>query len=208
VGIVDWYNSVIRLQSDDRKAIRDFVVDIINAWENYTDEKCDVYAFTGETPHNSLSPVCRKQKDGSYIIDMILRNNRTNDEFPEGIFHAHPEYHNIKKEGIGLIEAMGLFILPGRLKKQLNMIAEILCQKTPYDKQALADKDNYLFAHKDMIASLVDDGFAPDMEQAEQRVTEYVNKVCKNILFNTAVFKNDQNGQDGFDRFLYTCGVE
>ena len=207
VGVVDWYNSVIRLESADRDAIKGFATDIIKAWEDYSDDTCGIFAYSGEVRHNSLAPVCRI-KDGKYIFDMILRNNRTSEEFPDGIFHAHPEYHNIKKEGIGLIEAMGLFILPGRLKKQLNMIAEILCGKEKFDYTALSDKENYLNVHKDMIKSLVKEGLSRDMESATERVTDYVNKVCKNILYNTAVFKPDQNGADGFIRFLATCGVK
>ena len=206
VGVVDWYNSVVRLISKDRKAIASFATDIIDAWKTYSDEDCAILAFTDKTPHNSLSPVCRKTEDG-YIMDIILRNNRTDEQYPDGIFHAHPEYHNIKKEGIGLIEAMGLFILPGRLKKQLNMIAEILCKVAPYDKHELEDKENYLNIHKDMIAKLVSEGYSKDLESAQERVTDYVNKVCKNILYNTAVFKNDENGYAGFKRFLSACGI-
>ncbi len=208
VGVVDWYNSVIRLTSKDRKAIYEFASKIISAWETYSDEKCEIFAMTDGVRHNSLSPVCRKLSDGNYVIDMILRNNRTSEKYPDGIFHAHPEYHNIKKEGIGLIEAMGLFILPGRLKKQLNMIAEILCGKENYDEKALNDKENYLYVHRNMIKSLVEQGLAPDMESANARVTDYVNNVCKNILFNTAVFKPDENGEQGFVRFLKKLGVE
>ena len=207
VGIVDWYNSVIRLDSSDRAAIKAFATDIIKAWEAYTDEKCDIYAKTADVRHNSLSPVCRKVGE-NYVIDMILRNNRTSEEYPDGIFHAHPEYHNIKKEGIGLIEAMGLFILPGRLKKQLNMIAEILCGKIEYDQIALNDKENYLYAHRDMIKDLMGGGLCKDMQSAEAKVTDRVNQTCKNILFNTAVFKNDENGKQGFLRFLSECGVK
>jgi len=207
VGIVDWYNSVIRLESKNRDAIKSFATDVVKAWETFTDETCDIYAFSGETRHNSLSPVARKTEDG-YIIDLILRNNRTSEEYPDGIFHAHPEYHNIKKEGIGLIEAMGLFILPGRLKKQLNMIAEILCGKAVYDKAELNKEDNYLYAHRDMIASLIAEGKASSMEEAEGRVTDYVNEVCKNILYNTAVFKNNKIGEEGFVRFLNAIDVK
>ena len=207
VGVVDWYNSVIRLESADRKAIKDFATDIIKSWETYSDEKCEIYASTGETRHNSLSPVCRKKGD-LYIIDMILRNNRTSEEYPDGIFHAHPEYHNIKKEGIGLIEAMGLFILPGRLKKQLSMIADILCGAVAYDQDALSDKENYLYAHRDMIKELMADGLANDKEQAEKRVIDRVNQVCKNILYNTAVFKPDENGKEGFLRFLNSNDIK
>ena len=124
VGIVDWYNSVIRLESSDKDAIKKVATRIIDKWANHTDEQCDIFSSTNGVRHNSLSPVARKTEKG-YIIDIILRNNRTSKEYPEGIFHAHPEYHNIKKEGIGLIEAMGLFILPARLKRQLEEIAKI-----------------------------------------------------------------------------------
>ena len=207
VGIVDWYNSVIRLESNNRRDILDFATDIINSWENYSDENCYIFAQTDGVKHNSLSPVARKVGN-TYIIDMILRNNITNEEYPDGVFHAHPEYHNIKKEGIGLIEAMGLFILPGRLKKQLNMIAELLCGKTEYVEKDICYKDNYLYAHRDMIKDLMNGGLAPDMQTAEKIVTERVNITCKNILFNTAVFKNDQNGEQGFVRFLNSNGVK
>ena len=206
VGIVDWYNSVIRLQSSNRKEIAALAKEIISSWQDFTDESCGIYAETDGVKHNSLAPVCRKVgKD--YVFDMILRNNLTSEQYPDGIFHAHPEYHNIKKEGIGLIEAMGLFILPGRLKKQLNMIAEILCGKAEYDEQQLANPENYLFAHKDMIKELMNAGVAKDMAEAEQRVTDKVNVICKNILDNTAVFKKDENGYKGFNRFLKTVDI-
>ena len=207
VGIVDWYNSVIRLQSKDRDAIKNFAIDVINAWEKYSDESVEIYAKTGDTRHNSLSPVCRKQGD-EYIIDMIFRNNRTNEQYPDGIFHAHPEYHNIKKEGIGLIEAMGLFILPGRLKKQLSMIADILCQNEKYDYEELSKADNYLNVHKDMVKALVEKGYEKDFASAEKKVVDYVNDVCKNILYNTAVFKNDEKGQNAFVKFLNSCDIK
>ena len=147
-------------------------------------------------------------QDGKFCLEIIFRNNVTTEEFPDGVFHAHPEYHNIKKEGIGLIEAMGLFILPGRLKKQLSMIAEIVCGKEKYDYNALCDKENYLYTHRDMIKELYSEGVSNNFEDAEHRVTEFVNRVCKNILFNTAVFKNDDNGYKGFKKFLSCVGVK
>ena len=207
VGIVDWYNSVVRLESANRDSIKALAVKIIESWEKYTDESCTIYAETDGVRHNSLSPVCRI-KDGKYVMDMILRNNLTSEEYPDGIFHAHPEYHNIKKEGIGLIEAMGLFILPGRLKKQLNMIAEILCGKEAYDESALNDSANYLYAHRNMIKELYAMGVAKDMDEANKRVTDKVNDVCRNILFNTAVFKPDENGRKGFIKFLSGVGIK
>ena len=207
VEIVDWYNSVIRLTCANRKEIAALAKEIIAAWAVFNDESCGIKSETDGVRHNSLAPVCRKVGK-NYVFDMILRNNITSKEYPDGVFHAHPEYHNIKKEGIGLIEAMGLFILPGRLKKQLNMIAEILCGKLPYDELALNDKDNYLYAHRNMIKDLMSYGKAADIDEAEKRVTEKVNDVCKHILFNTSVFKKDEDGYKGFDRFMRSAGME
>lgn len=207
VGIVDWYNSVVRLESTDRKEIAALAKDIVNGWEVFTDETCNIIAETEDgVKHNSLSPVARKEGK-LYIIDMILRNNMTSKEFPDGIYHAHPEYHNIKKEGIGLIEAMGLFILPGRLKKQLDMIGDILCGREAYDKDAISKEDNYLYVHRNMIEKLYDGGLSKTKEEADKRVTDYVNETCKKILLNTAVFKKDEEGYYGFNRFLATVGV-
>lgn len=199
VGKVDWYNSVIRLEGENRQEINALSKEIVKAWEGYSDEENYIYAETEGVKHNSLSPVCRKN-NGKYIIDFILRNNITTKEYPEGLFHAHPEYHNIKKEGIGLIEAMGLFILPGRLKKQLHMIAEILSGEKDYADEI---KDGgYLSVHKTMIEELLSEGKAKSIEEAEARVTDRVNQTCKNILFNTAVFKDTEVGTKGFDKFV------
>lgn len=207
VGVVNWYNSVIRLSSTDRKAIGDLTKEIIKSWAGFTYAPCGIFAETDGVKHNSLSPVCRKIGD-TYVMDMILRNNITSETYPDGVFHAHPEYHNIKKEGIGLIEAMGLFILPGRLKKQLAEIAKILCGEEKYDEVAIGDKENHLYAHRDMLKSLVREGLSNTFEQAEKRVTDRVNEVCKNILYNTAVFKQDEIGVKGFDEFLATVGIK
>ena len=207
VGIVDWYNNVIRLESQDRVQISAFASDIIEGWKEFSCPKCEVLAYTDGVPHNSVAPVCRKTPNG-YVFDLILRNNRTNQTYPDGIFHAHPEYHNIKKEGIGLIEAMGLFILPGRLKKQIGMMAEILCGEKEFDYQGLSDKENYLFVHKDMIKDMVEQGLSATVEDAEKRIIDRINLVCKNILINTAVFKNDSVGNNGLKQFLATVGIE
>ena len=206
IGIVDWYNSVIRLESPNRKEISALAKKIVAGWEVFNDEICGIKAETDGVRHNSLAPVVRKSGK-NYIFDLILRNNITSKQYPDGVFHAHPEYHNIKKEGIGLIEAMGLFILPGRLKKQLAMIAEILCGKAEYDAKELAKEDNYLYAHRDMIAELYSNGKSKDMEEATKRVTDKVNVICKNILLNTSVFKKDEDGYKGFNRFMNSVGI-
>lgn len=206
VGVVDWYNSTIRLSSKDREEIGVLAKKIISGWEKFNYAPCGIIAETDGTQHNSLAPVCRK-KDKEYIIDMILKNNITTEQYPDGVFHAHPEYHNIKKEGIGLIESMGLFILPGRLKNQLNEIAKILCGEEVYDEYAISREDNYLFAHRFMIKELMSNGQAKNFNDAYERVRDWVNNVCKNILTNTAVFKKDEVGQRGFNTFLSSVGI-
>ncbi len=207
IGIADWYNSVIRLESNDRELIKKVGKTIIEEWENYSDIENEIISQTNETRHNSLSPVCRKNGN-VYILDVILRNNRTSEEYPDGIFHAHPEYHNIKKEGIGLIEAMGLFILPGRLKKQLADIAQILCNGVECDISTLDDENNNLFVHRNMIKDLLKDGFSNSFEDAQRRVYQRVNETCKNILFNTAVFKDTKVGRKGFNAFMEKIGAK
>lgn len=206
VGVVDWYNSVIRIESEDRYAVQQLAKKIVDAWIDFTDEDCGIYAETDGVPHNSLSPVCRKNGD-VYIIDFILRNNITTEEYPEGVFHAHPEYHNIKREGIGLIEAMGLFILPGRLKRELKEIAEILSGEKDYDFDELSKETNPLYAHRFMIKSLMECGLSADYMDAEKRVKDKVNETCRSILYNTAVFKDDTAGRKGFEKFLNICEI-
>lgn len=207
VGVVDWYNSVVRLESKNRKQIASLAKIIVKSWADFSDVDCNIVAVSNGARHNSLAPVCRKHGK-VYVFDLILRNNLTNKEYPDGIFHAHPEYHNIKKEGIGLIEAMGLFILPGRLKKQLSDVADIVAGKVNYCEEELFKEDHPLYVHRNMIKELVAKGVTKNIPDAQKRVTEYVNVVCKNILDNTAVFKKDENGWKGFIRFLESAGLK
>lgn len=203
VGILGWYNSAIRLVSTRREQIERIAEKIIEVWENYTDESVDIYANTDDVKHNTLSPIARILPGGKYCLEIILRNNRTDEQYPEGIFHAHPEYHNIKHEGIGLIEAMGLFILPGRLKREMQEIASCLTGEQAYDMQAFENSEHPLFVHRNAIQNLVQTyGTELSKEQAEKTVVSYINDVCKNILYNTAVFKKDEAGQAAFLRFL------
>lgn len=201
IGILDWYNSALQCEGEDRKEIAAFAAEVIDKWKKFDCPECEILSHTGNTPHNALSPICRKVGD-KYIFTMILRNNRTDERYPDGIFHVHPEYLNIKSEGIGLIEAMGLFILPPRLKRQLNAIEDILCGITEYNRKALEMPDHDLYVHRSMIEKLVSEGFAKDKTQAHNLVQKYVNRVCAGILDNTAVFKKDTVGQAGFEKFM------
>ena len=121
-GVVDWALSTIRLKGKDRKRLSELADKILDCWRNYSDEENDILSYT-DAPHNTITPVAR-MKDGEFELDLILRNNRTTDEHPLGIFHPHAEYHYIKKENIGLIEAMGLAVLPPRLCTQLGELTD------------------------------------------------------------------------------------
>ena len=133
----------------------------------------------------------------------------TSEQYPDGIYHAHPEYHNIKKEGIGLIEAMGLYILPGRLKKQMSDIQDILTQKVAYDRDAIFTEGNPLYVHRYMIDVLVKQHPVVNAaEEAQQITTDYINHVCAKILDNTSVYKKEAEGNLALTRFLDTLGIK
>ncbi len=189
---LNWYAKSIRVTSKSRKEIEKFGEKVINVWENFNDETIDVISNTNETRHNVITPICYKNND-LYTLDIIFRNNRTSKQFPDGIFHAHPQYHNIKKEGIGLIEAMGLFILPGRLKKEIQDICD--CIDT---NNTNISSDSNLFKHLDMIKDLIKN--KPSSINTESFVKERINITCREILKNISIFKNDDKGTTSFNK--------
>jgi len=209
IGLLDWYNTVIHLTSVNKYSVERLAGDIIEAWKGYSDEENEIYNLGADgVRHNTVTPITRIL-NSKYCVDLILRNNMTSEKYPDGIYHAHPEYHNIKKEGIGLIEAMGLFILPGRLKKQLAMIQDILTKNVPYDYEELSKEDNYLYVHRDMIKTLVENNpSVPTQAKAEKITTDYINNVCKNILLNTSVYKKDEKGMVALAKFLNTLSIK
>ena len=206
IDTLDWYNSVIRLSGKKRDEIQAAAHDILSAWRNYSDEGQNILAHT-DAPHNTVTPIAAAEND-TYILYLILRNNRTDEKHPYGIFHPTEDMHNIKKEGIGLIEAMGTFILPGRLQKELSAISEILsCGKLP-DYKGLSDPENPLSKHFDMIIQMVSEhGTSLTAEQAHEAIVARVNDTCRRILECTAVFKNTADGQAAFEKFLNSVSV-
>ena len=126
---MDWPLSTIRLQSDDIQTLVDAADYVLTTWKGYSDEEAAIVAFSGDTPHNTITPIAR-MRDGLFELDLVLRNNRTTDEHPLGIFHPHEDVHHIKKENIGLIEVMGLAVLPARLKDELEEIKKYLLGST------------------------------------------------------------------------------
>ena len=200
VSILDWYNSVIRIESKEISKIVEFCSKIFEKWKNYEDKEASILPFTNETRHNTITPIARKIGD-TYQMNLILRNNRCDEQYPDGIFHAHPEHHNIKHEGIGLIEAMGLFILPARLKRQMSYVEDILSSEISVEKLYQEHED--LLVHKNMIDSLISSfGRNLSKEEAHKKANDFLANTCKEILCNTAVFKNDEKGQKSFDKFM------
>lgn len=197
-SLPDWYNSVILLESADKVALVTAAGKILDAWRGYSDESVGIIAET-TAPHNTLAPIACKTS-GGYQLYLLLRNNRCDEENPDGIFHAHKEYHNIKSESIGLIEAMGRFILPGRLDYQLKEVEKFLTG----ENTVLAEN---MSIHKDMVASLLSEyGNKLSADEAREAVRGRVESVCEHILENTAVFKHDAEGMAAFGRFLGVCG--
>ena len=200
---LDWYNTAFRFEGENRNEVASLAEDVFTAWQNYENRELDILPNTGNEPHNTASCIARKTDTG-YILDMILRNNRVNEKYPDGIFHAHAQYHHIKSESIGLIEAMGLFILPARLKRQLGEAKEFLSGARAYDRGALAE-DMRIFAP--MLERLLSGGTTTSA-QAETLLRKEVENACENILGNTAVFKRNEKGDSALKAFAESCGLK
>ena len=211
-GVVHWPMSVLRLQSLSREALADAAENVLINWCSYSDPAAEILAFSNTAegkpvPHNTLTPIARRKADCTYELDLVLRNNRTDDRHPLGIFHPHQDLHHIKKENIGLIEVMGLFILPGRLLQELKALAELLTGETAYDSAALAACDHPLSHHAHWMQGLAAHlGTELDKETARQVLRQAVGDKCQRVLEDAGVFKTDTTGRAAFDRFLYQTG--
>ena len=170
---------------------------ILSAWRAYSDESVGILAETDGTPHNTVTPILHYDETDGFILDLALRNNRTSEEFPDGIFHPHKEYHNIKKENIGLIEVMGLAILPARLKDQ---------GQRPNTSRIEGDA---LAVHADWIDELIAKyGTSMKPEAANKAVKAEIGTVFSHVLENAGVFKQDAQGQAAFVRFMQSVGFK
>lgn len=205
-GILKWPLSVIRLSSKNRDRLIEASSMIFKAWKDYSDPSVNILAYSIKDGkkmfHNTITPIARKNTDGKYEMDLVLRNNRTTDEYPYGIFHPHEELHHIKKENIGLIEVMGLAVLPGRLKSELDEIERILSGDIKFDKKKIAD-DDPLFKHIPWIDELISKyGINLKRDEAEKILKEEVGNIFLKVLLDAGVFKRDEEGMAAFDRFL------
>ncbi|MDQ0298147.1 UDPglucose--hexose-1-phosphate uridylyltransferase [Salibacterium salarium] len=193
-SIVKWPMTVLRLRSGNQENLVNAADMILKKWKDYNDPARDIQAYTKGTAHNTITPIARCRGD-EYELDLVLRNNRTNDEHPEGIFHPHADVHHIKKENIGLIEVMGLAVLPKRLAEELKEVERYL----------LKDNQKVEPAHLPWAKELKKKyGEQTDEERADAIVKMEVGKKFLRVLEDAGVFKRDVNGQKGLEAFIKT----
>ena len=194
-GIVKWPMSVIRLSGKDTDRIIALSDKILDTWREYTDEDAFIYAYTDNEPHNTITPIARKRGE-NFEMDLVLRNNITTEEHPLGVYHPHAKLHNIKKENIGLIEVMGLAILPARLKQEMEVLADAILTGKDIRSIDILEKhadwaEEFLPKYEDINADNV-----MDILRAE------IGKVFSEVLEDAGVYKRDEAGQKAFMRFV------
>ena len=193
-GIVKWPMSVLRIRCADSQRLVDLADRVLTAWRGYTDESAMIYAETDGEPHNTITPIAR-MRDGKFELDLVLRNNLTTPEYPLGLYHPHQELHHIKKENIGLIEVMGLAVLPARLKAELAAVAEALVSGADLRASELTEK------HADWAESFRDQyTFTPD--NALDIVQKETGLVFAQVLEHAGVYKRTAEGKAAFLRFV------
>ena len=197
VGIVKWPMSVIRISGKDTDRIVALSAEILDKWRGYTDEEAFIFAETDGTPHNTITPITRKRGD-NFEIDLVLRNNIVTDEHPDGVYHPHKELHNIKKENIGIIEVMGLAVLPSRLKNELAQLQQFILE----GKDIAADES--ISKHADWVNSFKDK-YEFTEENIDAIIKKEVGKVFVKCLEHAGVYKRDEKGMAAFGRFIDFC---
>ena len=193
-GIVKWPMSVIRLRCEDDTRLVDLADKILKAWRGYTDEAAFIFAETDGEPHNTITPIAR-MRDGRYELDLVLRNNLTTEEYPLGVYHPHQELHHIKKENIGLIEVMGLAVLPARLKGELALLAEALVAGRDIRANEALEK------HADWAEELRT-RYTFTRENAMDILQKEVGVVFAQVLEHAGVYKCTPEGREAFLRFI------
>lgn len=193
-GIVKWPMSVIRLSGKDTLRITELAEKILVSWRGYTDEEAFIFSQTDGVPHNAITPIARCN-DGVFELDLVLRNNITTEEYPDGYYHPHPEYHHIKKENIGLIEVMGLAVLPSRLKKEMEVL-----QKAMLDGSDISG--NELIAKHAGWAEMIKNKYSVSAENIDEIIQNEIGTVFASILEQCGVFSRDEKGREQFLRFI------
>ncbi|MBR6101402.1 MAG: UDP-glucose--hexose-1-phosphate uridylyltransferase [Ruminococcus sp.] len=192
-GTVKWPMSVIRLRGADREKLTSLADRILTCWRSYSDEELFIFSETGGEPHNTITPIAR-MRDGEYELDLVLRNNITTDEHPLGVYHPHAELHHIKKENIGLIEVMGLAVLPARLKSEMTQLAQAI--REGRDLRS----DETLSKHADWAYEFMSRR-SVDPENVGEVIKEEIGIVFSKVLEHAGIYKRDAAGRAGFERF-------
>lgn len=210
-AVLNWPMSAVRLRCVDPEPLIRLATEILQLWRQYSDPEVGVLASSKDADgnlqhHNTITPIARRRDDGRFELDLVLRNNRTSPEHPLGVFHPHSDLHHIKKENIGLIEVMGLAILPGRLERELNQIARILVgnEAVPDEK----DEEHPLRAHLPWIKDLKSRYSPSGIDEALQLLRDEVGAKFARVLEDAGVFKLTEQGREAFLRFLRECGFE
>ncbi len=198
-GIVHWPMSVIRLRAKDPDRLVDLGEIILKAWRGYTDEEAFVYAETDGEPHNTITPIARKNGD-YFELDLVLRNNITTEEFPLGVYHPHQELHHIKKENIGLIEVMGLAVLPSRLKEELTRLGEYIVEGKDISS------DETIAKHGAWVEEFLPRYDHVTRENVQEILKAEVGLVFERVLEDSGVYKCTAEGRRFFERFLKSVG--
>lgn len=193
-GIVKWPMSVIRIASLHKEKLVEAADHILNIWRGYSDEEAFIFAKTDQELHNTITPIAR-MKDGMYELDLVLRNNITTKEHPLGVYHPHNNLHHIKKENIGLIEVMGLAVLPARLKHEMEALADLIIIKQDFSN------NQELAKHKEWVDELLTHYTKIDKENIMNILQEEIGKVFTRVLEDAGVFKRDKNGMGYFRKF-------
>ena len=194
-GIVKWPMSVIRTRCRETEPLIDLADKILTAWRGYTDEAAFIFAETDGEPHNTITPIARKNGN-MYELDLVLRNNITTEEFPLGVYHPHQELHHIKKENIGLIEVMGLAVLPSRLKEELSLLGEYIVEGKNIRENEMLEK------HGDWVDEFTKRYDSITKDNVNDILQHEVGLVFEKVLEDAGVYKCTEEGRMAFMRFI------
>ena len=196
-GIVKWPLSVLRIRHKDSDRLVDLATHVLEVWRGYTDEAAFIFAETDGEPHNTITPIARKVGD-IYELDLTLRNNITTEENPLGVYHPHAQYHHIKKENIGLIEVMGLAVLPARLKEELELLEEYILSGKDIASNEKIEK------HAAWVAEFLPKYEKLDKDNIQEVLRKEVGNVFVHVLEDAGVYKCTPEGREAFMRFINT----
>lgn len=194
-GIVKWPLSVLRIRCADEKRLIDLASHVLEIWRGYTDEEAFIFADTEGVPHNTITPIARKNGE-LYELDLTLRNNITTEEHPLGVYHPHAQYHHIKKENIGLIEVMGLAVLPARLKGEMELLAEYILEGRDPGENEILEK------HSAWVKEFLPKYPSVTEENVMEILQEEIGRVFVKVLEDAGVYKCTPEGREAFMRFI------